>query len=202
MTNKIKRAALYVRVSTDGQTVENQTRELGLIAQRRGWQVVETYSDAGISGAKGRDKRPGLDRMLKAACRREFDIVMAWSIDRLGRSLIDLLHTVQNLEAYGVDLYLDQQAIDTTTPAGKLMFQITGAFAEFERSMIRQRVKLGLKRAVAQGKHLGRPPVSVELEREAQGHLRKGTGILRVAKLVGLGTGTVHRIKLEMDAAK
>jgi DNA invertase Pin-like site-specific DNA recombinase len=200
MTIKVKRAALYVRVSTDGQTLENQTRELGQIAERRGWQIVETYSDAGISGAKGRDKRPGLDRMLKAACRREFDIVMAWSIDRLGRSLIDLLHTVQNLEAYGVDLYLDQQAIDTTTPAGKLMFQITGAFAEFERSMIQQRVKLGLKRAVAQGKHLGRPPIASELERKAQRHLRKGTGILKVAKMVGLGTGTVHRIKREMEA--
>jgi DNA invertase Pin-like site-specific DNA recombinase len=200
MTNKIKRAALYVRVSTDGQTVENQTRELGLIAQRRGWPVVETYSDAGISGAKGRDKRPGLDRMLKAACRREFDIVMAWSIDRLGRSLIDLLHTVQNLEAYGVDLYLDQQSIDTTTPAGRLMFQITGAFAEFERSMIQQRVRLGLKRALAQGKRLGRPAVASDLERKAQSHLRKGTGILRTAKLVGLGTGTVHRIKREMEA--
>jgi DNA invertase Pin-like site-specific DNA recombinase len=199
MTTKIKRAALYVRVSTDGQTVENQTRELGQIAERRGWQVVDTFSDAGISGSKGRDKRPGLDRMLKAACRREFDIVMAWSIDRLGRSLIDLLHTVQNLEAYGVDLYLDQQAIDTTTPTGKLMFQITGAFAEFERSMIQQRVKLGLKRAVAQGKQLGRPTVAGELERKAQRHLRKGTGILKVAKMVGLGTGTVHRIKREMD---
>src|ERR1700732_537854 len=167
VTASVKRAALYVRVSTDGQTLENQTRELGQIAERRGWQIVETYSDAGISGAKGRDKRPGLDRMLKAACRREFDIVMAWSIDRLGRSLIDLLHTVQNLEAYGVDLYLDQQAIDTTTPAGKLMFQITGAFAEFERSMIQQRVKLGLKRAVAQGKQLGRPTIASALERKA-----------------------------------
>jgi DNA invertase Pin-like site-specific DNA recombinase len=138
--------------------------------------------------------------MLKAACRREFDIVMAWSIDRLGRSLIDLLHTVQNLEAYGVDLYLDQQAIDTTTPTGKLMFQVTGAFSEFERSMIQQRVKLGLKRAVAQGKHLGRPPIASELERKAQRQLRTGTGILKVAKMVGLGTGTVHRIKREMNA--
>jgi DNA invertase Pin-like site-specific DNA recombinase len=200
MIIKVKQAALYVRVSTDGQTLDNQTRELGQIAERRGWQIVETYSDAGISGSKGRDRRPGLDRMLKAACRREFDIVMAWSIDRLGRSLIDLLHTVQNLEAYGVDLYLDQQAIDTTTPAGKLMFQITGAFAEFERSMIQQRVKLGLKRAVAQGKQLGRPPITSELERKAQRALRKGTGIGKVAKLVGLGTGTVHRIKREMDA--
>jgi DNA invertase Pin-like site-specific DNA recombinase len=197
---EVKQAAIYVRVSTDGQTVENQTRELCQIAERRGWQVVETYSDVGISGGKGRDKRPGIDRMLNDASRRKFDVVMAWSIDRLGRSLIDLLATVQNLEACGVDLYLDQQRIDTTTPTGKLMFQVTGAFAEFERSMIRQRVKLGLKRAVAQGKHLGRPPITVELERKAQRALRKGTGILKVAKLVGLGTGTVHRIKREMTA--
>jgi DNA invertase Pin-like site-specific DNA recombinase len=198
MTDKVKRAALYVRVSTDHQTLENQTRELSQIAERRGWQVVETYSDAGISGSKGRDKRPGLDRMLNDAGRRKFDIVMAWSIDRLGRSLIDLLNTVQSLEAYGVDLYLDQQNIDTTTPTGRLTFQITGAFAEFERSMIRQRVKLGLKRAKAQGKQLGRPAIGVELERKARRELRKGTGILKVAKMVGLGTGTVHRIKREM----
>jgi DNA invertase Pin-like site-specific DNA recombinase len=136
--------------------------------------------------------------MLNAACRRQFDIVMAWSIDRLGRSLIDLLNSVQTLEACGVDLYLDQQNIDTTTPTGRLMFQITGAFAEFERSMIRQRVKLGLKRAKAQGKQLGRPAIGVELERKARRELRKGTGILKVAKMVGLGTGTVHRIKREM----
>jgi len=196
----VKQAALYVRVSTDGQTVENQTRELRQIAERRGWKVVETYSDAGISGSKGRDKRPGLDQLLNDASRRKFGVVMAWSIDRLGRSLIDLLATVQNLEACGVDLYLDQQNIDTTTPAGRLMFQITGAFAEFERSMIRQRVKLGLKRAVAQGKRLGRPPIASELERKARRELRRGTGILKVAKLVRLGTGTVHRIKREMNA--
>jgi len=200
MNIKVKQAALYVRVSTDGQTVENQTRELRQIAERRGWKVVETYSDAGISGSKGRDKRPGLDQMLNDASRRKFDVVMAWSIDRLGRSLIDLLATVQNLEACGVDLYLDQQNIDTTTPAGRLMFQITGAFAEFERSMIRQRVKLGLKRAVAQGKQLGRPPIASEIERKAQRELRKGTGILKAARLVGLGTRTVHRIKREMNA--
>ena len=201
MTNKVKRAALYVRVSTDGQTVENQTQELRQIAERRGWEIVETYGDAGVSGSKGRDKRPGLDQLLKDASRRKFDVAMSWAIDRLGRSLIDLLGTVQHLEACGVDLYLDQQNIDTTTPAGKLMFQITGAFAEFERSMIRQRVKLGLKRAVAQGRRLGRPPINDELERKARRELRKGTGILKVAKLVGLGTGTVHRIKQEMDAA-
>ena len=144
---KAKRAAIYVRVSRDAQTVENQIRELERVAERRGWQVVEIYRDAGISGAKGRDKRPGLDAMLKDAGRRRFDVMMAWAIDRLGRSLIDLLGTIQHLEAVGVDLYLDQQHLDTTTPMGKLLFQITGAFAEFERSMIRQRVNAGLARA-------------------------------------------------------
>jgi DNA invertase Pin-like site-specific DNA recombinase len=147
-----KRAAIYVRVSTDKQTVENQVRELRQIAQRRGWEVVEQYSDAGISGSKGRDKRPGLDAMLKDAQRRRFDVVMAWAIDRLGRSLIDLLGTIEALQACGCDLYLDLQSIDTTTPAGLLMFQVTSAFAEFERSMIRQRINAGLKRAVEAGK--------------------------------------------------
>jgi DNA invertase Pin-like site-specific DNA recombinase len=118
MSRRPGRAAIYARVSTDTQTVENQIRELKQIAERRGWEVVEVYTDAGISGAKGRAQRPGLDRMLKDAGRRSFDVVMAWAIDRLGRSLIDLLGTIQHLEAVGVDLYLDQQAIDTTTPMG------------------------------------------------------------------------------------
>jgi DNA invertase Pin-like site-specific DNA recombinase len=144
MTKASRRAALYVRVSTDHQSIENQITELTEVAERRGWALGEIYKDAGISGAKGRDKRPGLDAMLKDAGRRRFDVVMAWAIDRLGRSLIDLLGTIQHLEAVGVDLYLDKQSIDTTTPMGKLLFQVTGAFAEFERSMIRQRVHAGL----------------------------------------------------------
>ena len=193
-----KRAAIYVRVSTDKQTVENQLRELRQIAERRGWEVVEEYRDAGISGAKSRDGRPGLDQMLKDASKRRFDVVMAWAIDRLGRSLIDLLGTIQTLEACGVDLYLDQQSIDTTTPAGKLMFQVTGAFAEFERSMIRQRVNAGLKRAVEAGKTLGRPRVSAAVEKRVQAQLRAGKGILKVAREVGVGTGAVQRIKQEM----
>jgi len=117
-----KRAALYLRVSTDKQTVENQVTALRQIAERRGWEIVADYHDAGISGAKGRDNRPGLDQMLKDASKRQFDVVMAWAIDRLGRSLIDLLGTIQTLEACGVDLYLDQQSIDTTTPAGRRLF--------------------------------------------------------------------------------
>jgi len=198
-----KRAAIYVRVSTDKQTVENQIRELRQIAERRGW-VVEEYRDAGISGAKGRDIRPGLDQMLKDASKGRFDVVMAWAIDRLGRSLIDLLGTIQTLEGCRVDLYLDQQSIDTTTPAGKLMFQVTGAFAEFERSMIRQRINAGLKRAVEQGKQLGRPKIAEALEKRIQTQLRAGKGILKVAREVGVGTGTVQRIARELgpfDAA-
>jgi len=164
----------------------------------RGWRVVEEYHDAGISGAKGRKDRPGLDKMLQEAQRRRFDVVMAWAIDRLGRSLIDLLGTIQTLDACGVDLYLDQQAIDTTTPAGKLMFQVTGAFAEFERSMIRQRVNAGLKRAVDAGKQLGRPRIDPALEKRIQNQLRAGKGMLAIAKEVGVGSGTVQRIKREM----
>lgn len=202
MTPRKRNAALYVRVSTDGQTVENQVRELQQIAERRGWQIVQTYSDAGISGAKGRDQRPGLDAMLNDAKRRRFDVVMAWSIDRVGRSLGDLLNTIQELEACGVDIFFEQQALDTTTPAGRLMFHVCGAFAEFERSMIRQRVKLGLKRAVAQGKRLGRPSIDPELERKAERELRKGTGILKTAKKLGIGTGTVQRLAREIRAAR
>ena len=198
MMARKRSAAIYVRVSTDKQTVENQVKELRQIAERRGWEVVAQYSDAGISGSKGRDGRPGLDQMLKDAQRRRFDVVMAWAIDRLGRSLIDLLGTIQTLEACSVDLYLDQQAIDTTTPAGRLMFQVTGAFAEFERSMIRQRIHAGLKRAVEAGKTLGRPRISEKLERHIQDQLRAGNGILKVAREVGVGTGTVQRIAQEM----
>jgi DNA invertase Pin-like site-specific DNA recombinase len=193
-----KRAAIYVRVSTDKQTIDNQVAALRQIAERRGWEVVEQYSDAGISGAKGRDGRPGLDQMLKDASKRKFDVIMAWAIDRLGRSLIDLLGTIQTLEACGVDLYLDQQSIDTTTPAGKLMFQVCGAFAEFERSMIRQRINAGLKRAIAQGKQLGRPRIDAALEKRIQAQLRSGKGIRKVARECGVGTGTVQRVVQEM----
>src|SRR4249919_1728491 len=189
-----KRAALYVRVSTDAQTVENQIRELRQVAGRRGWEIAEVYNDAGISGAKGRNGRPGLDSMLKDASRRKFDIVMAWAIDRVGRSLIDLLDTIQHLEACGVDLYLDQQAIDTSTPMGKLVFQVTGAFAEFERSMIRQRVHAGLRRAVAKGTRLGRPPVKPELEKRIREALAGGLSIRKTADKFGVNKSTVQRI--------
>jgi len=154
---RTKRVALYVRVSTDAQTIRNQQRELEAVAERHGWSVVAVYRDQGISGAKGRDERPGLDKLLQAVARKEFDLVAAWSVDRIGRSLVDLVGTLQELHAKHVDLYLHQQGIDTTTPGGKAMFQMMGVFAEFERSMLRERVNAGLARARAEGIQLGRP---------------------------------------------
>jgi DNA invertase Pin-like site-specific DNA recombinase len=151
------RVAIYTRVSTGSQTTENQLRELEAVAERHGWQVVATFTDEGISGAKGRDQRPGLNSLLEGVTRRDFDKVMAWSVDRLGRSLPDLLAVMGELKAKGVDFYLHQQSLDTSTPAGKAMFQMLGVFSEFEREIIRERVNSGLARAKAQGKKLGRP---------------------------------------------
>ena len=128
---KLKRVAIYTRVSTDGQSVANQRRELLAVAERRGWEVVQEYTDHGISGAKDRDKRPAFDRMLKGATRREFDMIAAWSVDRLGRSLQHLVAFLGEVHGAGVGLYLHQQALDTSTPAGEAMFQMCGVFAQF-----------------------------------------------------------------------
>ena len=187
-------AALYARVSTDGQSTENQLRELRQVAGRMGWTVVAEYVDHGVSGAKGRDKRPQFDALCKAAVRREFDIVMAWSVDRLGRSLQHLVTFLGEVQAKGVDLYLHQQGIDTTTPTGKAMFQMCGVFSEFERSMIQERVRAGLKRAKANGKTLGRPKVSNALENQIKSIRRNGTGIRATARQVGVGVSVVQRI--------
>jgi DNA invertase Pin-like site-specific DNA recombinase len=153
----MKRTVLYLRVSTIDQTTANQERELREIAARIGYDIVRVYKDHGISGAKGRDKRPAFDKLCRDAARREFDVVMAWSVDRLGRSLQGLVEFLSELHALRVDLYLHQQGLDTTTPAGKAMFQMMGVFAEFERAMIQERVRAGLARARSEGKQLGRP---------------------------------------------
>lgn len=200
MASKPRRAALYLRVSTDGQTVDNQRLALETVCEQRGWQVVQDYSDNGVSGAKGRNLRPGLDAMLKDASRGRFDVVLSWALDRLGRSLMDLLDTLSELEAVGVALVLHQQAIDTTTPAGRMFFQVTGAFAEFERAMIRSRVRAGLERAKARGVRLGRPRTGAKVEAAIRARLAAGEGIKKVAKAVGVGNGTVSRIKVAMGA--
>jgi len=196
---KRKRVAIYARVSTDGQTIANQQRELEEMAQRHRWDVVEVFTDKGISGAKGRDKRPGFAKLWQGITRRDFDLVAAWSVDRLGRSMVDLVSFLGELHAKGVDLYLHKQGLDTSTPAGKAMFQMLGVFAEFERSIIQERVRSGMARAAAQGKHIGRPRVSEETERAIRKELSSGKGIRRVAAEQGVGTGTVQRIKAEMD---
>ena len=151
-----KRVGIYLRVSTDGQTTQNQRRELEAVAARSGWDVVAVYEDAGISGSNGRDKRPGFDRLLNDATARKINMIAAWSVDRLGRSLQHLVGFLNELQALNCNLYLHQQAIDTSTPSGRAMFQMCGVFAEFERSMIVERVNAGLARARANGVRLGR----------------------------------------------
>jgi DNA invertase Pin-like site-specific DNA recombinase len=200
MAGRARRAALYLRVSTDGQTTENQRLALEAVVAQRGWDVIATYSDNGISGAKGRTKRPGLDRLLKDAGRAQFNVVMCWAMDRLGRSLADLIDTLRTLEEAHVDLFLHQQAIDTTTPSGRMFFHVTGAFAEFEREMIRSRVNAGLARARARGVRLGRPKVSRKVDSVVRARLAAGDGILKAARAAGCGTSVAQRIKQEMAA--
>lgn len=194
--NKPKRVGVYLRVSTAEQTIENQRRILLDVADRQGWNVVRVLADEGISGAKGRAARPAFDALLKAVARREIDMVAALSVDRLGRSLQHLVEFLGELHAKGCDLYLHNQGLDTSTPAGKAMFQMSGVFAEFERSIIRERTIAGIARAKAQGKHCGRRRVAPDDPRcqEARRLLGTGKGILTVAKAVGLGVGTVHKL--------
>lgn len=189
------RAALYARVSTDEQTIENQLAELREVAKAKGWKIVETYCDEGISGAKGRDKRPGLDAMLKDATRGRFDLVAAWGVDRLGRSLLDLVNGLMELQGSGVELYLHQQAIDTTTPAGKAMYQMMGVFAEFELAMIRARVKAGMERAKASGKHVGRPRLASVTNRRVLRLIEAGKSNRAVARQLGISEGTVRNVR-------
>jgi DNA invertase Pin-like site-specific DNA recombinase len=191
---KTKRTAIYARVSTDQQTTENQLAELRVVAKRMGWEITAEFVDNGISGAKDRTQRPQFDAMLKGVTRGQFDVLAAWSVDRLGRSLQQLVEFLGEIHGKRVDLYLHQQGIDTTTPAGKALFQMCGVFAEFERAMIQERVKAGLARARAQGKTLGRPRVSSAVESKVLRFKAKGKGIMKIARELGIGVGTVQRI--------
>jgi DNA invertase Pin-like site-specific DNA recombinase len=190
----MKRVAIYIRVSTSKQDTDNQGRELQAVARRSGWEIVKVYEDAGISGAKGRDKRPGLDAMLKAVNAREFEMVAAWSVDRLGRSLTDLLAILQSLHDKGVDLFLHQQGLDTSTISGRAMFQMLGVFAEFERGIIRERVNAGLARARANGVRLGRRRVKPSIEARIRELRDKGDGIHKIRKKLGVGVSVVQRV--------
>ena len=193
------RAALYLRVSRDSQTTENQRIVLTKLADHCGFKIVKVYEDQGISGGKGRDKRPAFDQMLKDAMRRRFDVLLIWSMDRLGRSVLHVAQAMAELDAAGVALISEQQGIDATGPFGRAMMQMATVFAELERSMIRSRVMAGLDRVRAEGKKtLGRPSVGEKVEDAIRQQLWAGHGILKVAKIVGCGSGTVQRVKREM----
>jgi DNA invertase Pin-like site-specific DNA recombinase len=174
-----------------------QPRELTAAADRHGWRIVAEFVDNGISGAKGRDQRPAFDRLCRAIVRHEFDIVAAWSVDRLGRSLQDLVSFLGEVHGAGVDLYLDRQGLDTSTPAGKAMFQMLGVFAEFERAMIVQRVRAGIAKARAQGtrsgKAIGRPKVPAEKIAAVGLRSRPALAFGRWPVLSGWGTAPSRR---------
>ena len=192
------RAVLYARVSTDKQSTDLQLRELRQVAERHGWIVVDEFVDRGVSGAKGAKDRPKLAALLKGLARKDFDLVASWSVDRLGRSLIDLVNLLQEMHSQGVDLYLHQQGINTRTPAGKAMYSMLGVFAEFERSIIVERVKAGMAAAKARGTKsgnpIGRPTVSAETEGQIRALRAQGHGILKIAKAAGCGVSVVQRV--------
>lgn len=177
---------------------ENQRRELLAVAARNGWEIVAEYEDQGISGAKGRDQRPAYDALLKAVARREIDLVASWAVDRLGRSLQDLVGFLNEINAKGVDLYLHQQALDTSTPSGRAMFGMLSVFADFEREMIRSRIMAGLARSNKKAGRPALPPIMIE---KIQRTLNSGLSINATAKRLKVGVGTVHRIKVKMAQA-
>ena len=189
----MKRAALYLRVSKHDQTIENQRIELERVAAAKGWKIVSVFKDEGISGSFGRGVRSQYDAMLKKGVQAQHDVVMAWDVSRLSRSLVDLVTTLDELHACGIDLYLHQQAIDTTTPAGKAMFQMCGVFAEFERGILSERVKAGLNRARSEGKVLGRP-FKVANIKAMLNDREEGKTIRQIATEQNLSVGKVHNI--------
>ena len=191
-----RRAAIYVRVSTSKQTTENQQHVLERACADRGWEIAAVYDDTGQSGAKA--SRPALDEMLRDATRGRFDVVLIWKLDRLGRSVIDLHNNAEHLKACGVDLCAYTQAIDTSTPTGKLMFTVLAAVAEFERETIIERINTGLETARRKGVRLGRPKIDGRVEQQIRTQLGAGVGMNKIAAQLGVGKLTVQRIKKEM----
>ena len=189
----MKRAVLYLRVSKQDQTIENQRAELERVANAKGWRIVGIFKDEGISGSFGREVRAQYDAMLKQGVQAKYDVVLAWDVIRLSRSLAELVATLDELHACGIDLYLHQQAVDTTTPAGRAMFQMCGVFAEFERGMLSERVKSGLNRARQEGKTLGRPKKLVNIKAILKDR-RKGKTIRQIADGHSLSVGKVHGV--------
>lgn len=195
-TTKDTNVALYLRVSTSGQTVANQQLELEDMAKRAGWKIVAVYQDKGVSGAKGRNNRPDLDRMLNDATRRRFNKLLVWDLSRLGRSIRDLISITDHFRELGINLYVHKDAIDTSTTSGRLFFHIVGAIGEFERERIRERINAGLARAKAEGKKLGRPEGTIKDQVKHQAQIvtlrDAGMSIRKIASTARVSTSTVQ----------
>ena len=190
-----RKAVIYSRVSTNEQTVENQLRVLREVAEKRGLEVVREISDEGISGAKGRNERPGFDELIKGSVKNEWDIILVWDVTRLGRSLKHLVSFLEDIQSAHCDMYIHQSGIDTSTASGKMMFGMLSVFSEFERSMIRERVIAGQQRAVANGVKLGRKTNVNDGIITAVYHMRQNNvPIKRIAKDLQIGVGTVYKI--------
>lgn len=190
----LMKVAIYVRVSTKKQTVEMQLHDLLEAARKSGWTMAGIYNDEGLSGAKSKDERPALKKLMQAAMRKEFDMVAIWSIDRLARSTIDLFHIMMDLKQKEIDLYAHKQAIDTSTPTGRMMWQLLGIFAEFEKSVIQERVTAGIENARAKGVRLGRPPISKSTEAEILKLRKQGMGLIKIGRTLRIGTSQVQRV--------
>ena len=195
------RVAIYGRVSTNEQTTDNQINFLQEIVNRNGWELVQTYVDEGISGTKGRDKRPEFDRLCKDMVRRKFNRILVWDISRLGRSLQHLVEFLNEVQSVNCNLYIHQSGLDTSTPSGRMMFQMVGVFSEFERSMISERVKLGLKRVKSKGKKLGRPTkIDDEVKVQIWSHLNDGKSFSEVSKILEISKMSVSRVSRERNS--
>jgi DNA invertase Pin-like site-specific DNA recombinase len=196
-----KRVGLYLRVSTAGQTVENQRQDLQRVAEQRGWQIIGEYIDHGVSGAKRRDQRPAFDRMCTDAAKGHINMVAAWALDRLGRSVRDVINFLADLPEQGVALYLHREQLDTATPVGKLVLTIMAGVAEMERSLNVERINAGVARARKAGRIGGRPPVNSKVEKRIRALRAKGLGKLKIARQLHCGVSTVQRVLLAAQAA-
>ena len=200
MNNEKKTAAIYARVSTDRQKVDMQLNELRQFAARSGWNIYEEYIDQNYSG--GNTKRPAFTAMMDAARKRKFDLLLVWKLDRLSRSLKDLIVTLDELGSCGIDFVSYDNNLDTSTPTGKLVFQIVGAVAEFEKEIIRERVVAGLATARNKGKRLGRPPISKYVYDQALKMRSEGLSYRNIGKVLGIDEGTIRkRARKEWRAA-
>lgn len=195
------KVAFYLRVSTDDQTIENQRRDLDEVAKRLGWDVVAVFADEGVSGAKGRDERPQFDELMKGVARKDFEMIAAWSVCRIGRSLVDLVTVLSDVRDKGIDLYFHKQGLETTTSAGRMMYQLLGIFSEYEREIIRSRVISGIERKRAENDgQWGRPTIGDWKTNRIKKQLKLGKGIREVARMVSVSPGTVSKIKKGMVA--